>query len=92
MRQAAEGGLEAILRRLVVKEADAARAIPHGRGVLEVREVLPETLSPPPLIPVTPPSFKIDLLKNRSPLKLDRGSNFGFWPKWAFFGPARPRE
>ena len=26
------------------------------------------------------------------PKKIDRGSNFEFWPKWAFFGPARPRE
>ena len=24
-------------------------------------------------------------LKNRSPLKVDRGSNFEFWPKWAVF-------
>ena len=23
---------------------------------------------------------------------IDRGSNFEFWPKWAFFGPAQPRE
>ena len=37
-------------------------------------------------------SLKIDLPKNRSPQKVDRGSNFEFWPKWAFFGPARPRE
>ena len=41
---------------------------------------------------ITHPSLKIDLPKNRSPQKIDRGSNFEFWPKWAFFGPARPRE
>ena len=51
VRQAAEEGLEAILRRLVEKEADDARAIPRARGVLQVREVLREHLSPPPLHP-----------------------------------------
>ena len=40
----------------------------------------------------SPSATDPDLLKSRSPLKVDRRSNFEFWPKWVFFGPARPRE
>ena len=40
----------------------------------------------------THPSFKVDPLKTRSPLKIDRGIIFEVWPFWAFFGPARPRD
>ena len=40
----------------------------------------------------TPPSFKVDPLKSRLPLKVDQGYSFEFWQFWALFGLGRPRD